>query len=110
MDAIRKLLIQENPKDETRNKFALVPRPDCADYELRVGTLRAFYSVMEEAGAIKVVVALIGRRDRSKLIVEVEAFELCPDRVAKLFPESVPNLIAASLARRAVDLSSRPTG
>jgi mRNA-degrading endonuclease RelE of RelBE toxin-antitoxin system len=76
VDAIRKQLIQENPRSESRNKFALDPPPDCADYELRVGNLRVLYRVAEEAGTIRVIVALIGRKDRNKLIVEGEVFEL----------------------------------
>ena len=76
VDAIRKQLIDENPTSESRNKFALDPRPDCADFELRVGNLRVLYRVEEEAEFIRVTVALIGRKDRNRLIVEGEVFEL----------------------------------
>src|SRR5437762_14214048 len=69
VDAIRKQLIRADPRSETRNKFALDPPPDCADYELRVGNLRVLYRVEKEAGTIRVIVALIGRKDRNRLIV-----------------------------------------
>jgi mRNA-degrading endonuclease RelE of RelBE toxin-antitoxin system len=76
LDAIRKQLIQGDPRRETRNKFSLDPPPDCADYELRVGNLRVLYRAEEEEGATRVIVALIGRKDRNKFIVEGEVFEL----------------------------------
>jgi len=76
VDAIREQLIQENPRRETRNKFALDPPPDCADHELRVGNLRVMYREKEDAGTIRVIVALIGRKNRNKLIVEGEEFDL----------------------------------
>ena len=43
---------------------------------LRVGNLRVLYRVEEEEGTIRVIVALIGRKDRNELIVEGEVFEL----------------------------------
>ncbi len=76
VDAIREQLIQADPRNETRNKFALDPPPDCADYELRIGRFRVFYRVAEEEEGVSVIVALIGRKDRNKLIVEGEVFEL----------------------------------
>jgi len=76
VDEIGKQLIQANPRGETRNKFGLDPAPDCADYELRVGNLRVLYRVEEEADTIRVIIAIIGRKDRNKLIVEGEVFEL----------------------------------
>jgi mRNA-degrading endonuclease RelE of RelBE toxin-antitoxin system len=76
VDAIRKQLIQADPRNETRNKFALDRSPDCADYELRIGRFRVFYRVAEEEESVEVIVALIGRKDRNKLIVEGEVFEL----------------------------------
>jgi mRNA-degrading endonuclease RelE of RelBE toxin-antitoxin system len=76
VDAIGEQLVQANPRSETRNKFALDPPPDCADYELRVGNLRVLYRVAEEPGTTRVIVAIIGRKDRDRLIVEGEVFEL----------------------------------
>jgi len=76
VEAIGKQLVDGNPRGETRNKFALDPPPDCADYELRVGNLRVLYRVEEESGTSRVIVAIIGRKDRDRLIVEGEVFEL----------------------------------
>jgi mRNA-degrading endonuclease RelE of RelBE toxin-antitoxin system len=76
VDAIGKQLIQADPRKETRNKFALDPPPDCADYELRVGDLRVLYRAEDEEGVTRVVVALIAKKNRNKLIVEGEEFEL----------------------------------
>jgi hypothetical protein len=76
VDAIGKQLIAANPRSETRNKFALDPPPNCADYELRVGDLRALYRVEEEGDTMRVIVAVIGRKIRDKLVVEGEVFEL----------------------------------
>jgi len=76
VDAIGKQLIQADPRIETRNKFALDPPPDCADYELRVGDLRALYRAEEDERTTRVIVALIGRKNRNKLIVEGREFEL----------------------------------
>lgn len=74
--AIRKHLLRADPQGETRNKFALDPPPDCADYELRIGDFRVLYRVEEDEDAVRVIVALIGRKDRNKLIVEGEIFEV----------------------------------
>ena len=74
--AIREQLVQGDPKRETRNKFALDPPPNCADYELRIGDLRVLYRVEEQQGSMRVIVAVIGRKEPNKLIVEGEVFEL----------------------------------
>ena len=77
-DAIRQQLLEADPNEQTRNKFALDPPADCADYELRVGNLRVFYRVEEEEteDAMRIIVALIGRKVRNKLFVDGEEFEL----------------------------------
>jgi hypothetical protein len=69
-------LIQADPRDETRNKFALDPPPDSADYELRVGNFRVFYRAEEKAATMRVIVALIGKKEHNRLIVEGKEFEL----------------------------------
>jgi hypothetical protein len=76
VDAIGRQLIEGDPRTESRNKFALDPPPDCADYELRVGNLRVLYRVEQEGDNLSVIVALIGKKVRNKLIVEGEEFEL----------------------------------
>jgi mRNA-degrading endonuclease RelE of RelBE toxin-antitoxin system len=74
--AVRQQLIESDPRMETRHKFALDPPPECADYELRVGNYRVLYRVDEREGQPRVIVALIGKKDRNRLIVEGEEFKL----------------------------------
>jgi len=76
VDAIREQLVEADPRAQTRNKFALDPGAKTADYELRVGDLRALYRVEEMEDQLSVIVAIIGRKDRNKLIVEGEEFSL----------------------------------
>jgi hypothetical protein len=38
--------------------------------------LRVLYRVEEEAGRVKVIVAIIGKKARNKLVVEGEVFDL----------------------------------
>jgi hypothetical protein len=61
---------------QTRNKFALDPAAETADYELRVGDLRALYRVEQVKVEPRVIVAIIGKKDGNKLIVEGEEFPL----------------------------------
>jgi mRNA-degrading endonuclease RelE of RelBE toxin-antitoxin system len=76
VDAIRQQLIEADPRARTRHKFALDPGPETADYELRVGNLRVLYRVEDEEAKPRVIVAIIGRKDRNRLIVEGEEFPL----------------------------------
>jgi hypothetical protein len=76
VDAIRQQLVEADPRVSTRNKFALDPATEAADYELRVGDLRVLYRVEEVEAQPKVIVAIIGRKHRNKLIVEGEEFLL----------------------------------
>jgi mRNA-degrading endonuclease RelE of RelBE toxin-antitoxin system len=76
VDAIRQQLVEADPRAQTRNKFALDPGAKTADYELRVGNLRVLYRVEEVEAQLNVIVAIIGRKDRNKLIVEGEEFPL----------------------------------
>lgn len=76
VDAIGKQLIEANPRSETRNKFAVDPPPDCADFELRVGDLPVLYRVEQDEDTMNVIVAIIGRKVRARLIMEGEVFEL----------------------------------
>ena len=71
-DDIRKNLVDADPRAETRNKFALQPAPEFADYELRVGEFRVFYRIEPTETAERVLVAVIGRKVREKLMVEGE--------------------------------------
>jgi hypothetical protein len=76
VDAIRQQLVEDDPLAETRNKFALEPSAETADYELRVGDLRVLYRVEKEEPQLRVIVAIIGRKYGNKLIVEGEEFLL----------------------------------
>jgi mRNA-degrading endonuclease RelE of RelBE toxin-antitoxin system len=74
VDAIRQQLVEDDPRARTRNKFALDPSAETADYELRVGDLRVLYRVEDEEAQPRVIVAIIGRKHGNKLIVEGEEF------------------------------------
>jgi len=76
VDAIRRKLVEDDPRAKTRNKFALDPAAETADYELRVGDLRVLYRVEAEEAQPRVIVAIIGRKHGNKLIVEGEEFPL----------------------------------
>jgi mRNA-degrading endonuclease RelE of RelBE toxin-antitoxin system len=76
VDAIRQQLVENDPRAKTRNKFALHPAAETADYELRVGDLRVLYRVEEEEAQPSVIVAIIGRKHGNKLIVEGEELPL----------------------------------
>src|SRR5439155_23077818 len=68
-DAIRKHLVESDPAEETRSKFALQPAAELADYELRADTFRVFYRIEQTGDEPRVVIAIIGRKDRNKLPV-----------------------------------------
>jgi hypothetical protein len=61
VDAIRQQLVENDPRAQTRNKFALDPAAETADYELRVGHLRALYRVEQVEVEPRVIVAIIGK-------------------------------------------------
>lgn len=67
VDAMRVHLFEEDPSLSTRNKFRLRRPSEHADFELRVEDMRVFYRVHEDAA---VTVALIGRKQGARLIVE----------------------------------------
>lgn|SRR5215210_2098532 len=63
LDAVEKQLLHE-PFVETRNRKPLRPNP-LAPWELRVGDLRIFYEVGEEAG--KVYIVAVGEKRGSSV-------------------------------------------
>jgi len=71
--AIRRHLIDADPREQTRNKFRLRRASEHADYELRVGDLRVFYRVAETK---RVYITLIGAKRGNKVVVNGEEFEL----------------------------------
>ena len=75
-DTIRTQLVESDPRMESRNKFALHPVSEFADYELRAGNFRVLYRVEETEAEPRVIIAIIGRKVRNQLIVEGEEFEL----------------------------------
>src|SRR5688572_11892637 len=56
VDVIGQQLVDADPRAETRNKFALDPAPESADYELRVGSFRVLYRVEETEPGPTVIV------------------------------------------------------
>lgn len=73
IEAIGTHLINADAKQETRNKFRLRRASEYADYELRIGDLRAFYRVLPDG---MVYIALIGVKQGNKLIINGEEFQL----------------------------------
>jgi mRNA-degrading endonuclease RelE of RelBE toxin-antitoxin system len=67
------LHLQENdPTEETRNKFRLRRPSAHADYELRLGEFRVFYRVRDEI----VEVVLIGRKQGNRILIGGEEFDI----------------------------------
>lgn len=76
LDAIRKHLVEANPREETRHKLALIPPPEFAEYELRVGDFRVFYRIEETEDEASVIIAVIGWKVHNKLIVDGEEMKI----------------------------------
>ena len=75
-EAIRKQLVEADPIEETRNKFPLYPPSKVADCELRAGDFRVLYRIEEIEGESMVIIAVIGKKERNKLIVEGKELRL----------------------------------
>ena len=67
------LHLTREPDLATRNRKQLRPNP-LADWELRVGTFRVFYTI--ENSVVLVTVVAIGRKDHNTLVIEGEEFQL----------------------------------
>jgi mRNA-degrading endonuclease RelE of RelBE toxin-antitoxin system len=67
------LHLTREPDQPTRNRKQLRPNP-LADWELRIGTFRVFYTI--ENNLVVVTVIAIGRKDHNSLIIEGEEFPL----------------------------------
>ena len=67
------LHLSRSPDEPTRNRKLLRPNP-LADWELRVGHFRVFYTI--ENNVVVVTVVAIGRKDHNSLIIEGEEFPL----------------------------------
>jgi mRNA-degrading endonuclease RelE of RelBE toxin-antitoxin system len=62
LDRVEKQLAYE-PSAETRNRKPMRPNP-LAPWELRIGTLRVYYDVVEDPEAV-VLVRAVGVKDRN---------------------------------------------
>jgi mRNA-degrading endonuclease RelE of RelBE toxin-antitoxin system len=71
-DGIRLHLQENNPTEETRNKFRLRRPSAHAEHELRLGDYRIFYRVRGEIAEV----VLIGQKRGNRLLIEGEEFEL----------------------------------
>ena len=69
---IREQLAEQDPTEETRNRFRLRRISEHADFELRVDPWRVFYRVQEET----VVVELIGVKKGNVLVIAGKEFKL----------------------------------
>lgn len=66
-------LLQRHPACPTRNLKVLRPNP-LARYELRLGNLRAFFEIEEEAATV--LVLAVGRKEGNKLWIGGEEVRL----------------------------------
>ena len=65
-------LEENDPRQESRNKFRLRRASPHAEYELRIGSWRVFYRVIGE----RVEVLLIGEKKGNALWIDGKEFEL----------------------------------
>ena len=71
-ETIRERLSEQDPTEETRNRFRLRRLSEHADYELRVDPWRVFYRVQGKT----VTVELIGQKKGNILLIEGKEFKL----------------------------------
>ena len=71
-ETIRGRLLEQDPREETRNRFRLRRISEHADYELRVDPWRVFYRVQDKT----VTVELIGQKKGNVLLIEGREFKL----------------------------------
>jgi mRNA-degrading endonuclease RelE of RelBE toxin-antitoxin system len=69
---IRERLAEQDPTEETRNRFRLRRLSEYADYELRVDSWRIFYRVQEKT----VTVELIGLKKGNVLLIAGKEFKI----------------------------------
>ena len=70
--AVREQLADQDPREETRNRFRLRRVSEFADYELRVDTWRVFYRVRGKV----VTIELIGQKKGNVLLIGRKEFKL----------------------------------
>jgi mRNA-degrading endonuclease RelE of RelBE toxin-antitoxin system len=71
-DALRKQLAEQDPTEESRNRFRLRRISEFADYELRIDPWRIFYRVEDEV----VTIELIGQKKGNVLLIGGKEFKL----------------------------------
>jgi mRNA-degrading endonuclease RelE of RelBE toxin-antitoxin system len=71
-DALREQLSEQDPTEETRNRFRLRRISEFADYDLPVGAWRVFYRVQGEV----VTIELIGQKKGNVLLIGRKEFKL----------------------------------
>ena len=71
-DAFREQLAEQDPTEETRNRFRLRRISEFADYELRVEPWRVFYRVQGNV----VTIELIGQKKGNVLLIGRKEFKL----------------------------------
>ena len=71
-EAIRERLSEQDPTEETRNRFRLRRVSEFADYELRIDPWRVFYRVRDKT----VTVELIGQKKGNILLIAGKEFKL----------------------------------
>ena len=71
-ETIRERLLEQDPREETRNRFRLRRISEHADCELRVDPWRVFYRVQD----MIVTVELIGQKKGTVLLIEGREFKL----------------------------------
>ena len=71
-ETIRERLSEQDPTEETRNRFRLRRISEHADYELRIDPWRVFYRVEEKT----VTVERIGQKKGNVLLIGEKEFKL----------------------------------
>lgn len=71
-ETIRERLLEQDPREETRNRFRLRRISEHANYELRVDPWRVFYRVQDKT----VTVEQIGQKKGNVLLIEGREFKL----------------------------------
>jgi len=71
-ETIGERLSEQDPTEETRNRFRLRRISEHANYELRVDPWRVFYRVQDKT----VTVELIGQKKSNVLLIEGKEFKL----------------------------------
>jgi mRNA-degrading endonuclease RelE of RelBE toxin-antitoxin system len=69
---IRERLLEQDPREETRNRFRLRRISEHADYELCVDPWRVFYRVRDKT----VIVELVGEKKGNVLLIDRKEFKL----------------------------------